>query len=344
MVYLLIIASSFALSFLLTPLTRGVAFRLGLYDMPDRRLKTHTEPTPRIGGVAIFFSMMIVLVATRFLTHYPTGTIRNFRYILFGMAGIFTLGLADDTMPGGISYRWKFLFQIAAALLLVVASIRIHFFSPPYLAAILSVIWIVGVANALNLIDILDGLAATQAAIAAASFLAIGFPSEEIYVNILAATLLGATLGFLPHNFKAKGKVFMGDSGSLTLGYILAVLALGCSYSTKNPLAVYAPILILGVPIFETLFLIYIRVKQGMNPFRGSRDHIAHRLQMVGLSEKNIVLVMGSGTLVLSLAAFMLTRVDDDAKALGIYALLFLCLWVIARRLTRIQMKHGERH
>ena len=134
----------------------------------------------------------------------------------------------------------------------------------------------------------------------------------------------------------------MGDSGSLTLGYYLAVLALGCSYSSNNPLGVYAPILILGVPILETVLLIYIRTKRGLNPFRGSRDHIAHRLQVVGLSEKNIVLVMASATLALSLVAFILSRVDHEATALAIYVVLFICLFIIARRLTSINMHYQD--
>ncbi|MBI4064482.1 MAG: undecaprenyl/decaprenyl-phosphate alpha-N-acetylglucosaminyl 1-phosphate transferase [Elusimicrobia bacterium] len=338
MAYLGIVLVSFLLSLALTPVVRILARRTNLYDLPDQALKTHAQPTPRLGGVAIFLAIMITLVATRLTTHYPTGTIRNFRYILLGSIVIFILGLIDDIKPGGVRYKWKFLIQFLAAGILLAAAIQIQFLQPAYLAALLSLIWVVGITNSINLIDILDGLAATQVAIAAASFLAIGFPSEDIYVNILAAAILGATLGFLPFNLRSRGKLFMGDAGSLTLGYFLAVLALGCSYSFKHPYAVYAPILILGVPIFETLFLMYIRVKQGLSPFRGSHDHVAHRLQATGLSSKKILLVMGAATTALSLTAFWISRVETEEKALTIYTTLILSLLFIAWRLTAIKM------
>ncbi|MBI4668361.1 MAG: undecaprenyl/decaprenyl-phosphate alpha-N-acetylglucosaminyl 1-phosphate transferase [Elusimicrobia bacterium] len=338
MVYLSIALSAFALSFLSMPLTRRLARTFGGFDLPDTNLKTHRAPTPRLGGIAIFLSVIIVLIAARFLTHYPTGTIRNFRYILLGASIIFTLGLLDDTMPGGVPYKWKFLIQFLTAAVLVSASIRIHFLSPSYIAVFFTFLWIVGISNAINLIDILDGLAATQVAVAAAAFLAIGFPSEDIYVNILAAALLGATLGFLPHNFSAKGKIFMGDAGSLSLGYFLAILTLGCSYSSRNPYAVFAPILIVGVPVFETFFLMYIRLKQGLSPFRGSHDHIAHRLQTLGLTDRKILAAMGAATLALSLAAFYITRIDNEHFALVVYCALLLCLLVIARGLTKVDV------
>lgn len=337
--YLLIIVSSSLLCFLLVPIIRFAATHLGYLDYPDDALKTHSTPTPRVGGVAIYLSIMFVLLATRLLTHYPSGTIRNFRYILLGATAIFTLGLIDDMIPGGIRYKWKFLFQFLAAGLLLLAPIRIHFISPHYVAAFLSVLWVVGVANSINLIDISDGLAGTQTAIAAASFLAISFPSEDIYVNILASSILGATLGFLPHNFRKKHKMFMGDSGSLTLGYFLAVLAIGSSYTTYNPYAVFAPILIIGVPVFETFFLIFIRIKQGLSPFQGSRDHILHRLQSLGLSEKKIIAVMGLVTLALSLSAYLITQLENSTASAVIYSGLLLCLLLAARGLTYLKTR-----
>ncbi|MBI2069990.1 MAG: undecaprenyl/decaprenyl-phosphate alpha-N-acetylglucosaminyl 1-phosphate transferase [Elusimicrobia bacterium] len=339
MVYLSIAVASFLLSLCLMPVVRWLAFRAGLFDLPDHQLKSHARPTPRLGGVAIFCSIVLVLAAARFLTHYPTGTISNFRYILLGAVIIFTLGLIDDTRPGGVPYRWKFIFQFLAAGVLMVASIHIQFLHPNYLAVFLSLLWVVGVANSINLIDILDGLAATQVAIAAASFLAISFPSEDVLVNILAAAILGSTIGFLPHNLSSRKKVFMGDAGSLTLGYLLAVLALGSSYSTYNPYAVYAPILILGVPIFETFFLMYIRTKQGLSPFRGSRDHIAHRLQALGFSEEKIVLVMGAATLAFSMVAYLITQVTEPIVAALIYGALIATLFIIAWGLTKIKPK-----
>jgi UDP-GlcNAc:undecaprenyl-phosphate GlcNAc-1-phosphate transferase len=145
----------------------------------------------------------------------------------------------------------KFVFQIAAALVLPAFGIRIHFLQPAHFAKLVTIVWIVGVTNALNLVDIMDGLAASQAAISALGFLLIALPSEEIYVNFAAAALLGACLGFLPWNFSSKRKIFMGDGGALSVGFVLAAISMGTRYSAIDPLGVYAPLLILGLPIID---------------------------------------------------------------------------------------------
>lgn len=333
MTYLIIILSAFAISWGLNFIIARIAHAYNIFDLPDKKLKTHDRPTPRLGGVAIFLAISIVLVITRFVTDYPTGTIRNFRYILSGASLIFIMGLIDDLTPNGLNYKRKFLIQFLAAMLLLWAPIRIQFLSPPYVAAALSLLWIVGITNSINLIDIADGLAGTQSALAAAAFFAIGFPSEEIYVNILAAAVVGATAGFLPYNFSSKYKLFMGDAGSLSLGYLLALLALGCSYSTQNDFAVYAPLLILGMPILETVFLIYIRSKKGLNPFFGSRDHLVHRLQELGLPEKRILAILSLFTLILCLLAFVITRLENDYITVAIYGLLIVAALTVNQTL-----------
>ena len=202
--YLLAFLLPLLLSLALTPLLRALALRLGQLDKPSD-IKTHKIPTPLFGGAAIFASFTITLLVMRFYTSFPTGTLRDLRLILAGGGIMFALGFVDDLLkPGGLGVRTKFAVQFAVALVTAYYGIRIHFIQPEYLAFGLSVLWIAGVANAFNIIDIMDGLSAGQAALAAFGFLLIAFPSESIYVNFASAALAGAALGFLPYNFSKK--------------------------------------------------------------------------------------------------------------------------------------------
>jgi UDP-GlcNAc:undecaprenyl-phosphate GlcNAc-1-phosphate transferase len=219
------------------------------------------------------------------------------------------MGLADDLKkPHGLGFRLKFAIQFAAAILAVFYGIGIKFISPDYLSFILSVVWIVGVANAFNIIDIMDGLSGCQVVVAALGFLLISFPSEAIYVNVASAALAGAALGFLPYNFSKSGKIFMGDSGSLFCGFTLALVAMGTRYSAVNPLGVYAPLLILAIPIYDTLFVSVMRLRRGHSPFIGSRDHFALRLEKLGYSRRRVVFLTTVFAVVFSVCAYLVTQ------------------------------------
>src|SRR5262249_52823203 len=155
----------------------------------------------------------------------------------------------------------------------IVFGMRIRFINPDWLAAAITVVWIVGITNAFNLIDIMDGLASGTAIVATLAFLLIALPTEEIYVNVAAASICGAALGFFPYNISTRMRIFMGDCGSLLLGFVCSVLALGTSYSKTSQWAIFAPLLILCLPIFETGLLFLTRVQKGISPFLGSKDH-----------------------------------------------------------------------
>ena len=307
--YLLAFVLPLLLSLALTPLLRWLALHLGHLDRPTD-IKTHKVPTPLLGGAAIFLAFASTLVAMRFYTSFPTGTLRDLRVILVGGLIMFLLGLIDDLhKPKGLGVKTKFAVQFAVAAYTAWYGIRIHFIQPGYVAYALSVLWIVGVSNAFNLIDIMDGLAAGQAALAAFGFLLIAFPSESIYVNFTSAALAGAALGFLPYNFSRRLKIFMGDSGSLLRGFVLALVAMGTRYTHHNPLGVYAPLFILAVPIYDTLFVSVMRIRRGHSPFIGSQDHFALRLERIGFSRRRVVWLASLATLMLSFFAFLLTRV-----------------------------------
>ena len=297
------------LSLGLTPLLRLLAVKYGHLDKPTD-IKTHKHPTPLLGGAAVFAAFTLSLVFMRFYTSFPTGTLRDLRVLLIGGAVMFLLGFADDMRkPHGLGVKTKFAVQFAVAICTAYYGIRIHFLHPDYLSFALSVLWIVGVSNAFNIIDIMDGLSAGQAFLAAFGFLLIAFPSESIYVNFASAALAGATLGFLPFNMSHKFKIFMGDSGSLLCGFVLAVIAMGTKYTEVNPLGVYAPLIILAVPIYDTIFVSVMRLRRGHSPFIGSQDHFALRLEKIGFSRRKVVRLTSLVTFGLSVFAWLATQV-----------------------------------
>jgi len=328
---------SLVISLILIPLIRKLSIIFNIYDRPND-IKTHKGNIPLFGGLGVFFSFYITLLFFRFYTHFPTGTLRDLRYILIGSFFIFLLGFIDDfKKPKGLSVKFKFFSQFLIALLMLIAGFKIKFIHPYYIGYFLTLLWIVGVTNSINIIDIMDGLSSLQVFIAAMSFLFISLPSEHIYVNFLAAALAGSILGFIPYNFSNRFKIFMGDSGSLFCGFILSVLALGTEYSKLNPLGVYAPLLILTVPIYDTLFVSFMRFRKGISPFKGSKDHFALRLEKMGFSRIKIVIITSIFTLFFSFLSFILTRVSVF-YGLFIYSVVFFALYLISRFISRINI------
>jgi UDP-GlcNAc:undecaprenyl-phosphate GlcNAc-1-phosphate transferase len=295
----------------LTPLIRRIAIRFEILDRPLSPIKTHTHPVPYLGGVAVFLSFALSMLIIRLNTAFPSGTLTALRGLLTGGAVIFLLGLIDDVRDHGLHYRTKFLFQICAACMAILFGIRIRFIHPTWMADVLTIVWIVGITNAFNLIDIMDGLASGVAGVATLAFLLIALPTEEIYVNVASAALCGSVLGFFPYNISKRFRIFMGDCGSLLLGYICSLLALGTSYSKTNQWAVFAPLLILCLPIFETCLLFVARVRKGISPFLGSKDHFALRMEMLGWRRPAILCFSLFLSAVLCLAAYGVTCVSS---------------------------------
>ena len=326
-------------SFSMTPLVRLLSLRLGLLDAPSSPVKTHKEPTPVFGGVAIWAGFMVTMLLLRFITTFPTGTLYNLRALMIGGTLVFFLGLVDDLKrPEGVDYKPKFMVQILAATLLILFGLRIRFLQPAYVAAIVTMIWVVGVTNAFNIVDIMDGLSASQAAVAALGFLMISLPSEELYVNFASAALAGAALGFLPWNMSSKKKIFMGDCGSLLIGFLLAGISLGTRYSDVNDAGVFAPLLILFVPAFDTLFVSMLRLNKGRSPFLGSRDHFALRLEKMGFPRDLVVLMAAAAATVLSFSAFLVTQLSLWNAIIVYLVVAALVLW-IGRRMALVEMK-----
>ncbi|MCB4790832.1 MAG: undecaprenyl/decaprenyl-phosphate alpha-N-acetylglucosaminyl 1-phosphate transferase [Elusimicrobia bacterium] len=335
--YLITFSIAFLISIVLTPLFRMIAARFNIMDHPFTEIKTHKLPTPYLGGLPIWIGWIISLFLIRLFTHFQTGTLRSLRGIIIGSIIIIILGLIDDILPKGLGFKKKFLFQILAALTIVLYDIRIHFISPYLIAFLLSMVWIVGITNAFNIVDIMDGLSSGLAFISCAAFLFIALPTEHIYVNFCAAGLAGGCLGFIPYNLSEKRKIFMGDTGSLAIGFILAATSLGTSYSTKNQIGFLAPLLMLAIPIYDTLLVSYFRIKKGKSPFLGSKDHFALRLELSGFSRKHILSITYFVSAFLSFAAYMITRMDVEG-ALILFVIVFAMAIFISYRLGKISV------
>jgi len=306
--YLWCFLAALAMSLMATPLMRLLAITLGILDRPLSDVKTHKRAIPYLGGVAVAGGMVAALLLARASTNFPSGTLRALRGLILGGSMILLLGLIDDVKEKGLGYRFKFLAQIAAALCLMSFDVRIRFIHPLWLGDILTLVWVVGVINAVNIIDIMDGLASGIATIASLGFLFISLPSEQIYVNFASAALAGALLGFIPFNLSTRFKIFLGDTGSLFIGFTLAALSMGTSYTHVNNAGVFAPLLILGIPIYDTLLVTVLRLQKGMSPFLGSHDHYALRLEKYGFYREEILVLSYSFCLLLTFAAYEVTQ------------------------------------
>src|SRR2546425_3311881 len=272
-------AAAFILSFFfawcLTPLMRKAALQIGIVDRPDGKLKKQGDTVPYLGGIAVY---------TAFL--FTVGILSDFGQETLGLllSGSIALmvGLIDDF--GVLTPYQKLLGQMLAALVLVKSGIYIKLVVLPlWLAIPLTVLWILAVTNALNIIDMLDGLASGVAAIAAIAIAFANAMANRGPVAFLCIVLAGAIGGFLRYNFH-PAKIYLGDAGSLFIGFMLAALSMNAGYTRMNMLAVISPVLILGIPLFDLALVIWIRWRNGIPVTKGSPDHFALRLRRCKLS------------------------------------------------------------
>ena len=329
LVYIVTFLSALLLSAVLVPLCMKAARKFGILDKPDRNLKKHKAPTPYLGGVAIFLSFFIVLFLQRLIV---AGTLKGLNGIIIGGSLIFFLGLVDDIKK--LQVWQKFLVQAVAAVILIVCHIQVQFLGNDILNIIVTVLWVVGITNAFNLLDIMDGLSSGVAFIAAMAFFVIGMEGGKFFTSLASLALAGSVLGYWFYNFP-PAKIFMGDAGSLFLGFTLAALSITESYSFNNRFAVLTPIFLLGVPIFDTFFVMWLRLKQRRPVYFGSPDHFVLRLLRSGLSNKQIIAIVYCVCLVLSVLGFVSTRLSEPFS-ITLYSAIFLISIYAANKLSKI--------
>lgn len=291
---------SFVFALYWTPLMRKAALQLGIVDKPDGLLKKHEDATPYLGGVAVF---MAFLLTVGVFTDFGQETLG---LLLSGCIALM-VGLIDDF--GAMSASQKLLGQTLAALVLVKSGTYIKLeFLPLWVAMPLTVFWILAVTNALNIIDILDGLAAGVSAIAALSIAIANFMAGRYAVALLCIVLAGSILGFLKHNFH-PARIYLGDAGSLFIGFMLAALSMNAGYTRANLLAVVSPVLILGIPLFDLTLVVWIRWRNGIPVMKGSPDHFALRLRRCKLSVRETAVTTYIVAALLSGAALLMSQV-----------------------------------
>ncbi len=329
--WLYILLFSFLLSFLLVRPTRAVAQRRGILDLPDRR-KLHGEPTPLLGGVAVYVAFMVSLLANSVLTPAVWG-------LLLAGTGVFVIGLVDDVRS--VPVFLKLGIMVLATGVIIVSGISLTLFPTrtlwgQALNALLTVLWVVGLASAMNFFDGMDGLAAGLAAIAAFFLGIIAYQSQQVFLGWMAAAVLGSTLGFLPYNFRPgkRATIFLGDAGSNFLGFTLGSLAVLGEWAQDALVNIAAPLLIFGVFIYDMIYITADRVVSGrVGDFRQwieyvGRDHLHHRLEIVLGRREYAVLFIYALSCALSVAATILLMASPFSAFLLIFQAIIILLMV----------------
>src|SRR3989339_419699 len=318
--YFLTFLMAFLFSAVSVPFLRKLAFYLDIVDIPTSPIKSHTKVMPYLGGVAVFLGFIVSLALTRLVTEFPTGTLHNLRGIFLGGTLIFLLGLWDDIRDH--DFRLKLAVEAVAAVILIIYEVKLGFQLPEVFIIFFSLLWIVGITNSFNLIDVMDGLSSSVAVVASLAFFFISLPEETFYVNFAALAIMGSSLGFLIYNFP-PAKIFMGDAGSLFIGFVMASISLGGKYTGTHTLGIFVPLIILSIPIFDTLVISYFRWEKKRSIFLGSRDHFALRMLSMGFSVREILFRVAAAMMLLSLTAYFITRVSY-AYAILLYGVLVL--------------------
>jgi UDP-GlcNAc:undecaprenyl-phosphate/decaprenyl-phosphate GlcNAc-1-phosphate transferase len=293
---------AFAVVVLLTPAVGGMARRLGVVDDPGGR-RVNQLPVPRLGGLALFLGLLVPALAFLHASHQNRG-------LLLGAAVAVTVGIVDDFR--GLPWYAKLAGQGAAAALPAAFGVWIDRFTFPFLGVHtlpsgvgipLTIVWIVAIMNMVNFLDGLDGLAAGVAAIAGLTFSVIALSLGKVDAAVLSAIVFGACVGFLRHNFY-PARIFMGDSGALLLGYVLAAVSVQGLLKTAAVAALFFPLLVLAVPIVDTTFVVVRRLKHGERVFEADQAHLHHRFLRRGFSQRRAAVTIWGWCITLAAAAF----------------------------------------
>ena len=338
------IISAFAvaavLSYFFTPPVKNFAHKVGAIDVPKDARRMHKKPIPRLGGLAIYGGFLCSILIFGQLDE-------TMLCVLLGAAIIVALGIFDDVLALGA--KLKFVVQIvAAAIPVCIGNLQIGLFTnlnplsdTPFvhlgiLAVPVTIIWIVGITNAVNLIDGLDGLAVGVSSIAAITMLAVALLTGNMPIAITMAALAGACIGFMPYNLN-PAKIFMGDTGSTFLGYMLATVSIMGLFKFYAVISFAVPFLILGLPIFDTANAIIRRVAAGRSPMSPDRGHVHHKLIDMGFNQKQAVAILYAISATLGLTAVVLTS-SGEVKAI------VLLLAVLAAILVGAGIIYGAEH
>lgn len=316
-----IIAVAFIISFTATPIVKIFAHKVGAMDVPGEARRVHDHPIPRMGGLAIFLGFILSVLLFVNIKDNP-----QLQGILYGCVIIVATGAIDDVIS--LNAWIKLASQTLAAVVAVLYGVEIDVVANPaiwssseYLvlgsfAIPITILWIVGITNSVNLIDGLDGLAVGVSTISSLTMLVIALvvPNSSVIVILVLAALVGSCVGFMPYNLN-PAKIFMGDTGSLLLGYVLATMSVLGLFKFYAVVSFAVPLLAIAVPLFDTIFAFCRRLLKGQSPMHPDRGHFHHRLIDMGLTQKQAVAVLYSISAILGLAAVVITT-SGEIKAL----------------------------
>ena len=333
---LLAAVSSAAISFFMTPPVKKFAEKVGAIDVPGDGRRIHDHPIPRMGGLAIFLGFVLSILAFVDVTTPILG-------MLIGAVIIAVMGAVDDII--NLNAWVKFGIQILAALVAIRSGIVFAVISNPiifsdtafvpigYLTVPLTVLWIVGCTNAVNLIDGLDGLAVGVSAISSLTMLVVALFVAEPNVALILAALTGACVGFIPYNLN-PAKIFMGDVGSQLLGFILATVSIMGMFKFHAIITFLVPVLAMSVPLADTVFAFFRRIVHGQSPFHADKGHFHHRLLAMGLNQKQAVAVLYAISAVLGLLAVLLAGKYTAVRivCLVLAFAISICVWFFVLR------------
>ena len=329
-------------SLITTPVVRTLAIRIGAVDVPKDGRRMHNHPIPRMGGLAIFFGFLLSTLVFLPLT-------RPLRGMLMGAVIIVILGIFDDIYALGA--KLKLVVQICAALIAVLMGNEITLLSNPnifssnpfwelgWLAIPVSVVWIVGITNAVNLIDGLDGLACGVSTISSMTLLVIALTVAEPSIAILTAALAGGCLGFLPYNLN-PAKIFMGDTGSTFLGFMLSVICIQGLFKGYVIISFIVPFLILGLPIFDTGFAIVRRIWNKKPIMAPDRGHLHHRLMDMGFSQKQTVAILYVIASILAMSAVVV--LEGGAYWAAVFVIAIVLFVIFAYKFYKTNHKESD--
>lgn len=310
------------------PVARCAALKYGIVDAPDGRLKHQREPVPYFGGLAIYLAFLMSLAFTFEFRHEVLGIV---------LAGtiVVMLGLIDDF--GVLTPKTKLAGQLLAVFVLIKSGIHIQIaMLPDWLALTLTVFWMIGLINAFNLLDIMDGLSAGVGVVCAGFLFVVAVLNGDQGIAFMLMALIGSLIGFLRYNWQ-PASIYMGDAGAMFIGLMLGALSMIGQYPSSHPLSLLAPLFILGVPIFDTLFVMYIRSLRGLPVFTGSPDHIAIRLRHWGLSVTQVVWINYLCALAIGSLGLLVMRVSQDTAWL-LCGLTLLFFGAAAFLLTKVDV------
>ncbi len=329
--YMLVIVSTL-ISIASTPIVKKLAVKVKAIDVPKDERRVHKKPIPLLGGLAIYFSFIITL----FLKE---GMINNSELgIIIGATIIVIGGILDDMKD--LKPGLKLMFQISAAIVLIISGVKINMLTNPFggidgtidiswFRIPFTLFWVVGITNAINLIDGLDGLAAGVALISTVTIFIIALLHGRTEAAILTAILSGAIIGFLPYNFN-PASIFMGDTGAQLLGFLLSAISMVGTIKSATAFAISVPILALGLPIYDTLFAMIRRKINGKPISLGDRGHLHHRLLDLGLTQRQTVIIMYFISAVLggiAIIAMQISTVRSYFLVTGVITIIVFIAW-----------------